>query len=186
MRRLNTSRAIQAIAVLMRDAHRASMSRLRVLKLLYIAEREVLKETGRPLLGSKVVAMDHGPLHSAVYDLLKGQHIDEPLFSSYFSRHGYVVTCHGDPGVAELSPYEIGKLQEVVARYRDADDWFLAHEVTHEFEEWKRSYRPGTSSEIPLESIFAGVGRGSEAGQLVQEEREQAEFDRLFDSTPQS
>lgn len=38
------------------------MSYLRMLKLLYLADRESLKETGHTITGDRVVAMEHGPV----------------------------------------------------------------------------------------------------------------------------
>lgn len=59
---LDVEKAIQAVGVLLRrEGKRAS--RLRLLKLLYIADRISLQKTGTPILGSKVVALKHGPVH---------------------------------------------------------------------------------------------------------------------------
>ena len=64
-------KAVQAAAVLLRNEG-TKMTRLRLLKLLLIADRKSIKEMGVPILGSKIVAMDNGPLHSEIYDLIKG------------------------------------------------------------------------------------------------------------------
>ena len=67
-----TRKIVEAAAVLLRSSQHGRMGRLRLLKLLYIADRESLRETGRPIVGTKLVAMDLGPVHSEVYDLIKG------------------------------------------------------------------------------------------------------------------
>ena len=48
----------------------------RILKLLYLAEKECLAQRGRPLLGDEIFAMQHGPVLSAVYDLIQNRHFD--------------------------------------------------------------------------------------------------------------
>jgi Protein of unknown function (DUF4065) len=49
------------------------MEYVRLLKLLYIADREMMAEAGAPVTGDRAVAMDHGPVLSHVYDLVKGK-----------------------------------------------------------------------------------------------------------------
>src|SRR5262245_9212871 len=66
LRQFDTMKAIQAAAVLLRFDDGA-MDYLRLLKLLYIADREALRETGRPISYSRTIAMDNGPLSSEVY-----------------------------------------------------------------------------------------------------------------------
>lgn len=180
-----TQKVIQAIGVLLRNEHAQTASKLRILKLLYIADRESIKETGRPIIGSRVVAMDHGPLHSEVLNLINGQHIDEPDFSRNFQKVGYLIEQVKDPGVGRLSRYEIAKLQESSDRYASLGDWELAHEVTHEFEEWKRNYQQGTSMTICLEDIIDAVGRTAEKDSIIQNVVDETEFDELFESSSQ-
>ena len=85
--RFDATKAVQAAAVLARLEGKR-VSRLRLLKLLYIADRESLRQRGSPLLGSKAVAMDNGPLHSDVYDVIKGTHSASPKWSRYFTNYG--------------------------------------------------------------------------------------------------
>jgi len=72
----STKKIIEAGAVLLGCRSQRRMSYLRLLKLLYMADRESLKETGWPIIGTQPVAMDYGPVHSEVYDLVKGTHRD--------------------------------------------------------------------------------------------------------------
>jgi uncharacterized phage-associated protein len=44
------------------------MNYMRLLKLLYIAERETLGRTGRPIVGGPVTAMERGPVLLEVLD----------------------------------------------------------------------------------------------------------------------
>jgi uncharacterized phage-associated protein len=55
------------------ELHGDRMEYVRLLKLLYIADREMMAEAGAPITGDRAVAMDHGPVLSHVYDLVKGK-----------------------------------------------------------------------------------------------------------------
>lgn len=41
-------------------------------KILFLADRDHLREYGRPVLGDMYMAMDNGPVPSRVYDIVKG------------------------------------------------------------------------------------------------------------------
>jgi uncharacterized phage-associated protein len=69
--RFNIEKTIQAIAAFLHFHGSKEMSYLRMLKLLYLADRESLKETGRTITGDRVVAMEHGPVPSCAYHLLE-------------------------------------------------------------------------------------------------------------------
>ena len=48
------------------------MSYLKLLKLLYLAEREALLKWGESMSGDKFVSMLHGPVMSSTFDLIQG------------------------------------------------------------------------------------------------------------------
>jgi len=179
MFRLPIQKTIEAAGVLVGFEHSLQISRLRLLKLLYMADRESLQETGRPIVGAKAVAMDHGPLHSEVFDLIKGQHIHGPKWSQYFRNDGYNVGRICDPGRAHLSRYEIEKLTEVSERFIQQDDWEVSAR-THDFDEWKKNAEEGTSRTIPFEDIIDAVGRASDKPAILQDAKDRAIADRLF------
>lgn len=177
--RSSIQKVIQAAAVLLRFERTQRMGRLRLVKLLYIADRESLQETGHPILGRRTVAMDHGPLHSEVLDLINGQHVDAPRWSEFFRNDGYHVELRADPGRATLSRYEIGKLTEVSQRLVHREDWDVA-EATHAFEEWKKNFQEGSSRTIPFEDIIDAVGRSDDKQSILQDAKDEAAADRLF------
>jgi hypothetical protein len=55
--RIDMQKAIEASATLLRLAHGRVMDRKRLLALLFLADRESLKETGRPIIGGKLSAV---------------------------------------------------------------------------------------------------------------------------------
>jgi uncharacterized phage-associated protein len=179
--RLNIQKAIQAVGVLLRrEGKRAG--RLRLLKLLYIADREMLRDHGRLILGSRLVAMKHGPVHSEVLDLINGKHHSEPEWSQYFCNDGRDVRLAKEPGVGELSSYEIDRLNKVVDLRTSLSDWDVADE-THGFREWLDIYTdPNENKSIPIaiESVIAAVGREGDKDAILQDLKDFDAFDRFF------
>ena len=179
--KLDIAKAIQAVGVLLRrEGKRAS--RLRLLKLLYIADRIAVEKSGSPILGSKIVAMRHGPVHSDIFDLIKGVHIDEPAWSRHFRNVGRDVVLEEEPEVGRLSRYEVELLNQVVDQRINLSDWDVAEE-THGFDEWRRSYpdpSENTSRPIPLELLIAAVGRAADKAEIVQDMNDSDAFHRFF------
>ncbi len=168
--RLNVNKAIQAAGVLFREDGVKRMAYMRLLKLLYVADRETLAETGRPITGGPVVAMANGPVLSEVYDLIRGQHLKMPLWDAYLRKERYSLEIVADPDVGALSRYEIKKLQEVAAKHAEHDEWEMVT-VTHQFPEWIKN-NPGKSSKpIPFTDILEAVGKSEQAARIIEEAR---------------
>lgn len=149
----------QAAGVLLKCEETRRMGRLRLLKLLYIAERERLQECGRPITGDSVVAMDHGPVLSQIYNLIKGVDLLTPQWERYVRSVGLrEVLLVEDPGVGELTRREIEKLHQVSKRFEDVDDYAIAI-YTHSFPEWVRNQPPaGSANRIPLDHVLEATG----------------------------
>lgn len=152
---------IQAAAVLVRLAG-GRIERLRLAKLLYIADREALVERGCPIVGGRAVAMEYGPLHSEMLDLIKDRHDDDSAgaeWTRFFTNNGndVVMELDPDPENLELSEYEIEKLSTVSNERVGKSTWEIVEE-THNFQEYLDVNRPGTSTTIPADNILRQGG----------------------------
>lgn len=154
---LDTTKAAQAAAVLLRDQPGRRGNYMRILKLLYLANRAALAEIGRPIFTDSFVAMERGPLPSGVYDLIKGSHYDLDRWAPYFQTDHYDLVLTEEPGVGALNPFEVETLQAVAKAHEDHDEWALVEE-THKLPEWIKN-DPGKSSRvIPLADLLEAVG----------------------------
>jgi len=181
--RFSTEKTIQAVCVLLQCA-KGSMGYLRMLKLLYLADRENLRLSHRPIIGSRIVAMDKGPLHSEVYDLVKGEHLDEPLWSSYIQKEGYEIRLLKDPGRSKLSVAELRVLTNISETFKEFDDWDLVEE-THKLPEWQKNYSAqtaNTSYTISFEDLIDAVGLAKEKQKIIDDLKEEMEVDKILAS----
>ncbi len=169
---LNVDKMIQAAAALLRTEHTREMPYMRLLKLLYIADRESLSETGHPIVGGRQVAMDRGPVPSRPYDAIKGCDPALVVWSDFIERDGYKVRLNKDPGVDRLTKYEARKLTEVATQNAQMDEWSLS-EHTHAFAEYaKHLPREGSVEDIPWEDIAEAVGMADKVSSIEQYQRE--------------
>ncbi len=183
MRQEKVLKIAQAAAVLMRAEATTDMNYMRLIKLLYIADRENLRSSGRTITGDRVVAMKKGPVLSGTLDLIKGQVVGSELWQHYFRTVHYRVEMQDNPGVSELSKFEVEMLASVSRKYEDCDEWDLV-EKTHEYEEWKKHFQDGTAVDIPLESLLMAIGRADDKERIVKEDIERETFEQFFSRGP--
>lgn len=178
--RFDPVKTTQAAAVVLKQ-HGGQASRLRLLKILVIADREAFAETLEPITGDSLAAMDHGPVPSITYNMLKGTSFHSKVWDMYIARvdsqnHRLVA----DPGVGRLSRYEIEKLQSICDRFRNANDYDLAH-YTHGFAEWQKN-KPteGRSRPIPLEDILDALDLAEYADRVKADIMADGQLDHFF------
>jgi uncharacterized phage-associated protein len=179
--RFNFERTLQASAYLLRlDGKR--MSYLCLLKLLYIADREWLAESGESISGDRAFAMRFGPVLTSVYDLIRGNGSKAGLWDDFIHTEGYAVNLVTDPGRDELSKAIVKKLAEVTERYRNVDEFELS-ELTHSFPEWANHYNGGTNS-IPWQEMILAQNKPEMVVVVERDEKARQVFDEVFGTDP--
>lgn len=152
-------RVTQAAAFLVNCSGAKRMQYLKLLKLLYFADRESLREKGYPITGDEAYAMDYGPVLTRVYAYIKCQiRAGADVWSRYFRTFGYDIELVDEPGTGDLSKYDRRILAQVYEKYKDRDGFDLRH-LSHDFPEWKETYEEsGASKPIPIEKTLDALG----------------------------
>jgi uncharacterized phage-associated protein len=170
---------IEAAATLLRREADRQMDKKRLLALLYMADRQSLQETGRPVIGGRLVAMPYGPIHSEALDLINGVDSDDPAWFTRFQLQGYRIRLIDDPGSHHLSRYEVDLLVKLHGIYAGRDTWDVAN-LTHAFPEYEKTYLNGTSKTISLELLIDETGRGNDKQAILNDAREKQIIDSQF------
>ena len=133
----NERKATEAAARLLK-LRGGRMSYMKLIKLLYLADREALFRWGRPISTDRYISMDRGPVLSHVFSLIT----DEPdpktesLWSQVISEpERYEVQLNQEIEPEELSDAEVELLDEIFNRYGKMSRWELV-EFTHRLPEW--------------------------------------------------
>jgi uncharacterized phage-associated protein len=155
------------------------MNYMRLVKVLYFADRESMKTTGHPITGDAVIAMKRGPVLSRLLDLIKDVDIRSPQWQEYVRREGYKVRLARDPGNDRLSRFELQLLERIAQEHETEDEWEMV-QSTHTLPEWLRN-DPGESSKpIPYEHILEAVGRQADVGSISEEAEADFMFSKIF------
>ena len=110
-------KATQAAAYLLKK-NGNQMKYLGLIKLLYLADRENLKEMERSITGDRYVSMKNGPVLSAVKNLITEEDADREFWGKYISSpEDFVVRLKEDPGTDELCEFEEETLDRVFDQY---------------------------------------------------------------------
>jgi hypothetical protein len=182
--RYNERKTAAAAGVLLREAG-GRMEYLRLLKLLYMADRESWDRYGRPITGDDYVSMDHGPVLSETYNRIKDEGTSEGFgLEGWWEKtvervSRYDVRLAAEPDLGPLSPAEVRLLKDTYDLYRDFETWPLVRHLHRILKEWTNP--KGSSINIFPEDILKALGKPAKAIEDAREEaEEQAQLQRLL------
>ena len=169
--RYREDRATQAAAHLLR-LRGGTMSYLKLVKLLYFADRQALVELGRPISYDMYVSMPHGPVLSRTLNLITEEQEPHAEHSSYWRRfisepRDYEVSLVRDdiPG-DQLSRAEEDILDRVFAKYGRLSRWEI-RDLSHRLPEWQDPQ--GSCVPISIKDILLRQGMSEEDAQAIVE-----------------
>lgn len=145
------------------------MSHLKLMKLMYLAERGALLQFGHPITFDTCVSMPHGPVLSSTLNLMHGDTQDPQFWDKAISpTEKFEVELIEDPGVDSLSEAEIKLIEAVFAEHGKKTRWQL-RDYTHTLDEWedpgesaikieyKEILKAGSKTEAEINSILEDI-----------------------------
>lgn len=182
----NQPKTAQMAAWLLSKCWEQQAEILKLMKLLYLAERTSLLNFGAPMTGDRLVSMPHGPVLSTTYDVIQGGTCSTEQGWDYWiaARAGRVIALNPDRNVDrnaldQLSDADIGILQEVWDIYGRMSAWQLREFTHNNCPEWDDPN--GSSKSISLEHFFLSVGKDAGiARELAEDICAEEEVDNLL------
>ena len=162
---MNIDKLIQIVGYIL-SKNAASINYTKLIKLLYLADRQAIKESNVSITGDKYYSLDNGPVLSGLYDLIKGTYPDsasQNLWNIRFAKDGYNIVLLTDRlPFSKLSDFEKSILDEIDTRYKDAS-YSEMIDIVHDSAvcpEWQNPY--GSRIEIEKKTILEKLGRTPE------------------------
>lgn len=144
----------------------------KLLKMLYLADRQSYDDTGSSITGDTYAALKAGPILSNTYNLIrnKGKQNDQSLWNSRFLKDGYDLVALTDKIPCNtLSDYEKEVLDGIDSKFHNYTFTDLIEYTHTNCPEWtdpKDSALP-----ISIESILQALGKSpDEIAFLIEEE----------------
>ncbi len=175
------TRAAQ-MAAFMLQLHGGRMPYLKLMKLMYLAERKAMALWGESISGDSFVAMRHGPVLSQTYDLIKaGSRYPVEKGWEYYVRDEAnhevsLARAVDEDDFADLSLAETDILESIFSEFGAKDQWQLV-DYTHDggCPEWRDP--DGSSLPIrPQDIFYALTGDMQKANKLTDRFRENSQL----------
>lgn len=157
-----------------------SINYMVLIKLLYLADRHSLIETGVPITGDRMVAMPHGPVLSRVLDEIHlGDGTDRSsTWYEYISEPtNHNVSSKKASDLDELSDYELSVLRQTFEKFGSLNRWALVS-FTHTLPEWNDPN--GSSNPIDPVVILREAGKSDDEIEALVREAEAIWFIRTL------
>lgn len=158
--RFDEAKATQAAAFILK-LRGGQMHYLKLIKLLYLADRQALIRWGIPITTDRYVSMDNGPVLSNVLNLIT-EEVPKPVWGRFISAPlgEYEVRLLENAPTDRLSRAEENLLREIYEQYGHRNRWDIVKNVMHTLPEW--TYPEGSSVPISIREIMEGAGEDEE------------------------
>lgn len=158
----------------------ASLTRLKLMKLMYLGERLSYERFGFPIIGDALVSMPHGPVLSKTYDLINAESDEGPWNQLIVEKSGSVLCISDHEGLTdndlrELSESDIEVLGNIWQEFGRISAIEL-RDYTHDSNNCPEWQDPdGSSTPIQLETLLAKLGYAAiEVSKIIEGTRKQA------------
>ena len=158
--RFDEIKATQSAAFFL-DLRGGQMHYIKLIKLLYLADREALLRWGAPITTDRHASLHNGPIVSRILNLITDDR-PKPIWSEYISAPlgDYEIQLLKKAPTDRLSRAEEKLMGEIFKQYGHRNRWDLIDNVMHKLPEWQD---PGGSSlAISFRDILKAGGESNE------------------------
>ena len=147
------------------------MNLMKLVKLLYLMDREALLRWGRPISFDKYFSLDFGPILQNTLDRINHSHslpanIHSPWRDTISDRSGHDVSLLGEYSSDCLSDADENLIHDIHKKYGHLDQWDLS-KLTHRLPEW--SDPEGSRNPIHIRDILLGEGFDEDEAREIEE-----------------
>ncbi len=160
------------------------MAYIKLLKLLYLADRAAMSKWGESITGDCFVSMPQGPVLSQTYDLIKGAGLSSGEGWDYWIKDedNYEVSLKKHDAIRdkfdELSDSELEILDSVFLEFGHMERFEIVKYTHDNCSEWEDPR--GSSFPINPDSIFRALGKNEdEIQELVHHHNSQVQLDTV-------
>ncbi|OYY18282.1 MAG: hypothetical protein B7Y05_06380 [Polynucleobacter sp. 24-46-87] len=186
----NERKVAQMATFFLRKESNARMSHLKLMKLLYLSDREAIKSFGMPISGDLYVSMPHGPVLSKTLNLMDGDiESQDGGWESWISdKENHEVAVRSSVAhreLDELSRAELEVLEIVWGNFGGMDKWTIRDWTHINCPEWHDPN--GSSYSLEFDDIVKALEKSKKfdketAAQIIVSHKSAQDIDNLFAS----
>jgi uncharacterized phage-associated protein len=165
----NSDKASQAILWLI-QRNNGSMDKLKLVKLLFLADREHLAKYGRPIIGGTYYTMDYGPVSSELLNYLE---VAEGGTLPFRVEDQFKLVVNQPCDEEWLSQSDLDVLDGIYKGYGHIDRFLLSN-ITHQLKVYKKNEpAKGGRNYLSYEDFFLDLDdKAQKMLALIREEQE--------------
>lgn len=132
---------------------------LKLIKLIYLADRASMAQTGFPITNDCLVSMPHGPVNSMTLNLVDGNVASEVWSDLLRDRSNYMIGLRrdrSDEDIEELSELDLEILESVWKEFGHMDRWQIRDWTHNNCPEWEDPN--GSCAPIPHSRVLKYLG----------------------------
>jgi hypothetical protein len=169
-----TKKMLQVIAYLL-SLNNGRMNLLKLMKELYLIDRESIKERDASVSGDVYFSLPHGPILSATLNLLNDIKMDKKNpFAEFLERaeakYYFDVVLKTTPEYDHLSEKDIEYIEKISEKFKSYTPKRMEN-YTHSLPEWVNPN--GSSIKIRFQDIMRALGKNEEEILIAKQEYEQ-------------
>lgn len=148
-------KAVAAMAYLISKL--GPLDKVKLMKLLYLCDRQAFLTLGRPVTGDRQFAMPFGPVPTKCLDLVNKSRPQDRFFRHIHVVDNRISVAENSPNLPPLEPDELQILDGIIDAFGSFETWAL-RDLLHKAPEFKEFHQKGTSTPIPYEAILKHHG----------------------------
>jgi len=176
-------RKVAQIAAVFAKNEGGAINLLKLIKLMYLADRQSFARYGLPISFDRYVSMNHGPVLSRTYDLINGDIEGQggANWSEWIGdRESHLVDVRKEfsrQDLDELSDADLNVIEDVWKNFGSLNQWQLRDYTHQHCSEWENPH--DSSIPISYKRVFEALGSDSESAIALSED---VERERYLDS----
>lgn len=171
-------KATQAACYLL-SLNAGKMNYMKMIKLLYLADRKYISDYSNSITTDSYVSMDNGPVTSKIYDLIKDSHTDNGTYwASCIRTEEYDAVMIKEPREYDrLSPMEMEVISNVSQSFADSGAWDVVKFCHENLAEWQDP--AGSTIQISIEDIIRATKDAKNVEDSIEETSLAAHIQKL-------
>lgn len=173
------------IAAFFAQKERGTINIMKLVKLMYLADREAMARYATPISFDRMVSMNNGPVLSQTLNLINGdvQQSAAAVWDAWMTdREGHKISAKKGASVEELdqlSDADLEVLADTWGRFGRMNQFDLSAYTHKNCPEWR--FPEGSAMPISEMDVFKALGKSTEEAFILSERlKEESELDRVF------
>jgi uncharacterized phage-associated protein len=159
-----------------------SVNYMKLIKLMYLADRKALQFIERSISTDNYSSMRHGPVLNNIFKIIKSNNVQSYWYKYISKPDNYNIRLINQPTFDELSEKEESIISEIHNEYKNKNEWEMVKICHSILKEWESPMPFSKSKPIDVENILKALNKTKEEIEIITDDVESIAFLRSIAS----